>query len=217
VDTTTGLADADLGTQVAELDRLLRASPIVGPVLAADPPIDVPIDLPGWYVGAGAVAQTVWNASHGYDPTHGIGDLDLVYFDPADTSAEAEDRVERALRDRFPDLGVKLDVTNEARVHQWYEDRFGVPLEPYTSAEAAIATWPATAACVGVRPGGPGGPNPSDGPDRHRPLTVCAPYGLRDLFALVVRPNRTLVTEAVYTAKAERWAATWPRLTVLGW
>ena len=193
-----GLADADLAAQVAALDRLLRASPIVGPVLA-----DPPVDLPGWYVGAGAVAQTVWNAAHGHDPRHGIGDLDLVYFDPADTSAEAEDRVERALRDRFPGLGVKLDVTNEARVHQWYEDRFGVPLEPYTSAEAAIATWPATAACIGVRPG--------------RPLTVCAPYGLHDLFALIVRPNRTLVTEAVYTAKAERWAAAWPRLTVLAW
>jgi hypothetical protein len=103
-----------------------------------------------------------------------------------------------------PALGVTVDVTNEARVHLWYEQRFGVPLEPYGSTEEAIATWPTTASSVGVRPAGSG-------------LAVCAPFGLRDLFALVVRPNKTLVTEAIYTAKAARWQATWPRLTILGW
>jgi uncharacterized protein len=89
-------------------------------------------------------------------------------------------------------------------VHQWYERRFGVPLQPYRSSEEAIATWPATATSIGVR----------SGPDG---LVVCAPYGLRDLFTLVVRPNKTLVTEAVYTAKADRWRSTWPRLQVVPW
>ena len=32
------------------------------------------------------------------------------------------------------------DVKNEARVHLWYEARFGAAIPPYQSAEAAIAT-----------------------------------------------------------------------------
>jgi uncharacterized protein len=190
-------------SQVAELDRLLRASPVVGPLLDALPAWR----LPDCYVGAGAVAQTVWNAAHGYDLGDGIKDADIVYFDPGDLSAESEKRAEDLVARSVPSLGVEVDLTNEARVHLWYERRFGVPLEPYGSSEAAIATWPTTAASIGVRPAAGAG----DG------LAVCAPYGLRDLFALVVRPNKTLVTEAVYTAKAARWRATWPRLTIVDW
>jgi hypothetical protein len=198
----SSLADADLATQVAALERLLRASPVVAPLLEALPGWG----LPGCYVGAGTVAQTVWNAAHGFAPDLGVKDADVVYFDPEDLSAEAEDRAESLVARSVPSLGVAVDVTNEARVHLWYERRFGVPLEPYGSAEAAIATWPTTAASIGVRPvsGGAG-------------LAVCAPFGLRDLFALVVRPNKTLVTEDVYTAKAARWRATWPGLTILDW
>jgi uncharacterized protein len=195
------LADADLATQVAALERLLRESPIVAPLIEALPGWG----LPGCYVGAGAVAQTVWNAAHGYALGDGIKDADIVYFDPGDLSAESEDRAETLVARSVPSLGVEVDLTNEARVHLWYERRFGVPLEPYGSSEAAIATWPTTAASIGVRPAPSGG------------LSVCAPYGLRDLFSLVVRPNKTLVTEAVYTAKAARWSATWPRLTILDW
>jgi hypothetical protein len=194
------LADADLATQVAALDRLLRESPVVGPLLDALPGWG----LPGCYIGAGAVAQTVWNAAHGFALDVGVKDADVVYFDPGDLSREAEVRTEELVARSVPALGVTVDVTNEARVHLWYEQRFGVPLEPYGSTEEAIATWPTTASSVGVRPAGSG-------------LAVCAPFGLRDLFALVVRPNKTLVTEAIYTAKAARWQATWPRLTILGW
>lgn len=196
------LADADLATQVAALERLLLASPCVAPLLGSGP--GPHRGLPGWYVGAGAVAQAVWNAAHGFPPAYGVKDLDLVYFDPDDLSAEGEKRVERAVRDALPGLGVDLDVTNEARVHLWYERRFGVPLRPYRSSEQAIATWPATATSIGVRAGADG-------------LVVCAPYGLRDLFALAVRPNKTLVSEDVYTAKASRWRSTWPDLQVIGW
>lgn len=194
------LADADLATQVAALERLLWASPCLGPVLGPGPHQA----LPGWYVGAGAVAQTVWNAAHGFEPSRGIRDLDLVYFDAQDLTAEAEKRVEQDVQDALSTLEVPVDVTNEARVHLWYEGRFGVPLRPYGSTEEAIATWPTTATSVGVRP-------------QDDDLVVCAPYGLRDLFALIVRPNKTVVTEAVYADKAERWRSTWPLLDIVAW
>jgi hypothetical protein len=48
-------------------------------------------------------------------------------------------------------------------------------------------------------------------------FVVCAPFGLSDLFAMIVRPNRAKVDEAIYDAKASRWAKAWPGLSVVPW
>lgn len=162
------------------------------------------VALPDAWLVAGCLAQTVWNARFRLPPTHGIGDIDLVYFDPADLSAATEAGHEVRLRAAFPRLSARLDVKNQARVHCWYEAKFGRPLAPYASAPAAIATYPTTATCLGVRPGGAG-------------LEICAPFGLSDLQAGIVRPNKVLVSEEVYAAKAARWLAAWPGLRVMAW
>jgi uncharacterized protein len=159
--------------------------------------------LPGWYLGAGAVAQTVWNNAHGRSPEADIIDYDLVYFDPDDLSREAELAAEEAACLAFG-AGARIDVTNEARVHLWYEHKFGVKLQPYESAEAAISTWPTTASSIGVT-------------NRDGRFAICAPFGTDDLWALIVRPNKVLVTRQVYEAKVARWSATWPRLTIIPW
>jgi uncharacterized protein len=46
---------------------------------------------------------------------------------------------------------------------------------------------------------------------------VCAPYGLGDLFDMVVRPNQRQVSRDVFEAKAARWSACWPMLQVIPW
>jgi uncharacterized protein len=161
------------------------------------------LGLHDWYLGAGCIAQSVWNDAHGRPPDEGILDFDLVYFN-TDISVEAEQAAEGKASALLADLGVALDVKNQARVHLWYRERFGYDIRPYVSAEDAIATWPTTATAVGVRL-----------LDGH--LHVCAPYGLDDLFALVVRANRVQITQAIYQAKADRWCHQWPRLVVLPW
>lgn len=161
------------------------------------------IALPDAWIVAGSLAQTFWNHRFGLAPTHGIGDIDLVYFDP-DLSETAEEAHAKRLRALFPKLTAWLDVKNQARVHHWYENKFARPLTPYTSTPAAIATYPTTATSIGVR-------------TAHGLMEICAPHGLEDLMAGIVRPNKTLVTETVYAAKAERWRATWPGLTIIPW
>jgi uncharacterized protein len=74
------------------------------------------LGLPGWYLGAGAVAQTVWNRAHGRVEDTGIADYDLVYFDPDDLSREAEQAAEDAAHALVAQDGIRIDVTNEARV-----------------------------------------------------------------------------------------------------
>ncbi len=88
------------------------------------------LDLPGWYLTAGCLFQTVWNVATGRPPAEGIKDYDVFYFDDGDLSWESEDKVIRAAADVFADLPADVEVRNEARVHLWYERKFGVPCAP---------------------------------------------------------------------------------------
>ncbi len=159
--------------------------------------------LTDYYLGAGCIAQTVWNYQNGNPPMHGIDDIDFVYYD-GDLSQEAENAVADAVRTRFADCPLRIDVKNEARVHIWYRDHFGYDIAPYDSLESAINTWPTTATAVGIRLTGGG-------------LRVYAPYGLDDLFSQIVRPNKTQITREIYEKKVSRWVRNWPSLTVIPW
>ena len=162
------------------------------------------LELPDCWLVAGAVAQTVWNVASGRPTDADIRDVDIVYFDGDDVSAESERRRERRTRSLFADSGFEFDVKNQARVHQWYAAKFGSEIAPYLSVEQAIATLPTTATAVGVRPGRGG-------------LEICAPFGLGDLLGLIVRPNKRQITRAVYDAKIARWRRCWPNLTMIEW
>lgn len=163
------------------------------------------LGLPGWYLTAGCLFQTVWNAVTDRAPTYGIKDYDVFYFDDGDLSWEAEDAAIRAGRAAFAGLTADVEIRNEARVHLWYAEKFGVPCAPHTSAESAIDCFAATTCCLGVRlePGGG--------------WRVYAPHGLSDVFNLVVRPNPVLAPREVYETKSARWRQAWPELTVLDW
>ena len=163
------------------------------------------LGLPDWYLTAGCVFQTVWNVVTNRPPAAGIKDYDLFYFDGSDLTSDAENEVIRAGEDAFRDLPVAVDIRNEARVHLWYENDFGVPCAPYVSTEAAIDSFAATTCCVGIRLNGDG---------RWR---IYAPHGLADVFNLVVRPNPVLAPRSVYETKTQRWLDHWPELTVLPW
>ena len=88
----------------------------------------------------------------GLPATHGISDIDLVYFDGDDLSQGAEASHAARIGALFADLGLWVDVKNEARVHLWYAEKFGNTLAPYVSTEDAITTFPTTATAVGVQP-----------------------------------------------------------------
>ncbi len=195
------LAERSTAAQASEFERMVLRNPYVRAILERAPGLS----LSGWYLGAGCLFQTVWNLLSEREPAAGIKDYDLVYFDDSDLSWEAEDRAIRRCAAAFDDLGVEVEVRNQARVHLWYEDRFGVACPPYQSTEAAIDTFPATVCCLGIRR--------LDGAE----LSVYAPYGFGDLFGLVLRPNTVLAPRHVYEAKARRWSSTWPRAVVLPW
>jgi uncharacterized protein len=77
---------------------------------------------------------------------------------------------------------------------------------PYTSTADALRFWPETATCAAVRRTPGGG------------LEIAAPFGLDDLFDMVVRPTSRFSGEkrAIYQDRVVRkqWLRRWSRLTV---
>lgn len=182
------------------VEEAVLASPILRPVLERWDQIGLP---DAWLI-AGAVAQTFWNAAQGFPPGHGIKDVDIAYFDASDLSEGAEAEHAASINAMFAECAVHFDVKNQARVHLWYERKFGFPIRPYTSTPNAIATYPTTATSIGIRPTSSG-------------LEICAPFGLHDLMNRVVRANKALITSDVYEAKVGRWKTAWPSLNVIAW
>lgn len=182
----------------ARLETIVRATPRLMHVLETARGLD----LPDWLIFSGAVYQPVLNHLTGRDPDYGIKDYDLGYFDASDLSYEAEDVVIRRVAAAFePPLREMVEVRNQARVHLWFEQKFGEPYAPLTSSEEALSRFTSTAFSVGVR---------LEDDDR---LTIVAPFGLEDLFALRLRPNPTRKALG-FARTAQSAASRWPELTV---
>lgn len=181
-----------------EFLALALQNPVNGAILDELPRLALP---DAWLV-AGCLAQTVWNVLTGRAIDHGISDYDAFYFDP-DTSREAEDTVIRTLHERLGHLGAKIEIRNQARVHLWYPGKHGLPYPPLTRAIDGIDRFLTQNTQIGVRRSDNG-------------YEVYAPHGFDDVERLIVRPNLALNFSAEnYVAKAARWKALWPELTLI--
>jgi hypothetical protein len=161
--------------------------------------------LPQHRLVAGCIYQTVWNTLTGRQGGTGINDYDLIYFDGADLSEKSEAGIEELVRAQLPDLPVPVEVRNQARVHLWFEEYFGIPYPALSCADEAITRYASATHAVGVS-------LTDDGR-----LDVFAPFGLEDIFGLIVRPNYALANKATHDRKASRVKAIWPELTILPW
>lgn len=161
------------------------------------------LELPDWRVFSGAVYQAVWNELTGRDPAYGLKDYDVGYFDP-DTSYEAEDVVIRRAAAVLPaPLSALVEVRNQARVHLWFENRFGEPYTALRSTDEALERFVAPAFSVAVRL------EPDDA------VSIAAPLGLDDLFAMTLRPNPNRGLAKGWDKVVASARARWPELTVV--
>lgn len=182
----------------AEFIDAVRRNPVNRIILERLPALS----LPDCWLVSGALFQTVWNLRTGREPCFGIRDYDLFYFD-VDTSWGAEDRAIRAVQAQFADLDIPVELRNQARVHLWYEEKFGTPYPALTKSTDGIDRFLMPAAMVGVRP-------------HEDEFEIYAPQGLADVANLIVRPNRTSnFQKRRYLEKAERWQALWPEIIVI--
>ena len=154
-----------------------------------------------YYVVAGGVNQTVFNYYHGYDINYGIKDFDIVYYD-SDESYEAEDIIIKDLESRLSHIDTSFDIKNQGRVYIWYNEKYGTNRDKYKSVEDAISSWGATVTCVGVRL-------------ENNELKVYCPYGLNDIFSMIIRPVKKDFEKESYVKRANIWKEKWEKLKIV--
>lgn len=154
--------------------------------------------LPDCWVAAGFVRSAIWDEFHQRHTSTLPEDVDVIWFDRAQATAVVDAHYETALRSM--DSTVKWSVKNQARMHLRNADL------PYTSATDAMTYWPETATAIAVRLTESG-------------IEVAAPFGLDDLFDLIVRPTARFQFEKrqeyLKRLRLKNWLATWPDLKIL--
>ncbi|MBN1365678.1 MAG: nucleotidyltransferase family protein [Syntrophaceae bacterium] len=163
------------------------------------------LNLPDWYLVAGCLFQTVWNELSGYPLEYGIKDYDVFYCDCSDLSWEAENKFIKQCAEAFTDIGAEVQVRNQARVHLWYEQKYGTSCPQMYSSREGIDGFLNQSSCFGVR--------------RHLDgsYEVYSPFGFTDLFDMIIRPTFNRDAPDVYYRKTKRWNHVWPKLQVLPW
>ncbi|WP_077046352.1 nucleotidyltransferase family protein [Pseudomonas sp. KK4] len=148
---------------------------------------------------AGCLFQAVWN-QHSHRPADwGIKDYDVFYFD-TDLSWEAEDQVIRSAQALFQDLGVNVEIRNQARVHLWYGQRFGKPYPALQSSKEGVDRYLVAGTCLGL--------DIETG-------EVYAPNGLGDTEQGILRINPKNPQPDLFEQKAKSYQARWPWLKIL--
>lgn len=184
---------ADLKTE-ADVAAFIAAQPALMAALA----LVARQKLPDCWIGAGFVRNAVWDALHGRARAQHVGDVDVVYFDPEDPSAETEAVVEASLRMADPSLN--WSVKNQARMHLRNAEA------PYASVADAMLRWPEICTAIGARVW-------------ERGVEIAAPFGVEDLVTLRVRPTPAFAAKlALYRerVRAKRWRERWPLLSIDG-
>ncbi len=158
------------------------------------------LELPDCWIGAGFIRNAVWDHLHGRSASRPAGDVDVLWFDRARAEPWEDRKWESALRSLDPSFD--WSVKNQARMHLRNGDA------PYMSAVEAMRCWPETATAVAARQTARGD------------CEIAAPFGLDDLFALILRPTprfagrkQHVYLERVWT---KGWLTTWPLLRMEG-
>jgi len=181
------------------LEAMIREEPVLMEVLEGIR------NVPDGLLVAGAIYNLVWNRLSGRPPLQGVSDIDVFYFDATDLSYEAEDVVIQRLAVRFAHLPLPVQVRNQARVHLWFEQKFGAPFTPLSSAEEMLGRYASKTHAVAARL------------ERDGRMTIIAPFGLDDIFSFRIVPNHALFNQPAHEKKAARAKSVWPEITVIPW
>ncbi|UWE18457.1 nucleotidyltransferase family protein [Herbaspirillum huttiense] len=152
-----------------------------------------------WLV-AGCLFQTVWNVLAQTAPESNIKDYDIFYFDPHDLSEEGEILQQRKADEILGNLGVKIEVKNQARVHLWYREYFGYDYPRSHSAKDGIDRFLMVEVCLGV--------SVSSGN-----LEIYAPNGVHGVYSGRLTPNPLTNHADLFDEKFNSYQRRWAWLS----
>ena len=157
------------------------------------------LKLNDWMLAAGFVRNLVWDKLHGIQTR--LNDIDLIYFDTTELSAEKDKSIEAELRCIAPMY--PWSVKNQARMHTRNQH------QAYTSSVDAMSFWPEKQTAVAVsclRTAKVDGIKSTQ-------FLLHSPFDLSCLFDLSLQRNlkapRDLFEQRV---KNKRWLQSYPKL-----
>lgn len=163
------------------------------------------LNLPNFYIAAGAVFQTIWNYYDNKPLNYNIKDIDIIYYDSNNLSKEDEKKLEYSISQYFKDMNYEFDVHNEARMHLWKKENENKNIDQYKNSEDAIDQWIATVHAIGIT-------------KKNDNIEVYAPYGLSDIFSRTIRPIKHKAnSEELYNKKAIAWKNRFDNLNIIEW
>jgi len=157
------------------------------------------LEVPNCMLTAGCLFQTFWNYQAGQPAEWGIKDYDIAYFDE-DLSWEAEDRVITRIHYACSHLDVNVEVRNQARVHLWYESKFGAAYPQLRKVTDGIDRYLINSTCLGV--------------DVYTGR-LYSTHGLDDLQNNLLRLNELNPLPSLFSQKAASYRARWPWLKLV--
>ncbi len=162
------------------------------------------LNLPNFYIAAGAVFQTIWNYYDNNPLNYNIKDIDIIYYDSNNLSKEDEKKLEYNISQYFKDMNYEFDVHNEARMHLWKKNE-NKNIDQYKNSEDAIDQWIATVHAIGIT-------------KKNNKIEIYAPYGLSDIFSRTVRPIKHKAnSEELYNKKVAAWKNRFNNLNIIEW
>lgn len=179
------------------LEKRLKLSIRKNEQLVQDLKLVRDMKLPECYIAAGYIRNYIWDELHGFDHRERHNDIDVIYYDPKNRSEERDRKFENKLINITQNE--KWSVKNQARMHIKNGNN------PYKSTIDAIAHWPETVTAIGVRI------------NNNNELQVVSPYGLEELFQMVVRRTPLFSNKQYYLerVKSKNWTNQWPLLKVI--
>jgi hypothetical protein len=157
------------------------------------------LNAPDCWVAAGFIRSLVWDKRHQRAHSPLPDDIDVIWYDAEQNNELADHCLEASLS--AMNTEVKWSVKNQRRMHTRNSDA------AYESATQAMNYWPETATAVAVRL------TPCDG------IEIAAPFGLEDLFALILRATPRFTGEKYPTflerVNSKQWLVKWPKLNVV--
>nr|WP_315257803.1 nucleotidyltransferase family protein [uncultured Flavobacterium sp.] len=151
------------------------------------------LNLDDCWIGAGFVRNNVWDKLHNIINVDIDYDIDVVFYFPENISVSYEEELEKKLLAKIPNL--QWSVKNQARMHLKNGHK------NYMNVLDAISYWPETATSIAIRL------------DELGNLDLIAPYGLTDLFNLIIKPTPKFDTIIVEKRLREKkWLTKWRNL-----
>lgn len=151
------------------------------------------LQLPDCWIGAGFVRNKVWDFLHNQKRSL-LNDIDVIYFDKNNCFKEKDLHVESQLKKIASSYN--WSVKNQARMHLRNKQ------PPYKNCLHAISFWPETATAIAINI------------NFNNEVNIIAPYGLDDLFELLVKPTPNFdINIFNKRIKNKSWVKKWPNLS----